>query len=46
MRADVYLVENNFATSRARAEALIVRGLVMVDGQILQKKNYLMICIT
>ena len=39
MRADVYLVENNFATSRARAEALIVRGLVMVDGQVLQKKN-------
>lgn len=39
MRADVYLVENKFATSRARAEELIERGLVMVDGKVLVKKN-------
>ncbi len=39
MRADVFLVEKGFAKTRARAEELIKRGLVMVDGQVLIKKN-------
>ncbi len=39
MRADVFLVEKGFAKTRARAEELIKRGLVIVDGQVLVKKN-------
>ncbi len=39
MRADIFLVEKRFAKTRARAEELIKRGLVKIDGQVLVKKN-------
>ncbi len=39
MRADIYLVEKGFVKTRARAEELIKRGLVSVDGKVLAKKN-------
>ena len=39
MRADIFLVEKRFAKTRARAEELIKRGFVKIDGQVLVKKN-------
>ncbi len=37
MRLDRYLVEAGLAESREKAKALIRRGLVMVDGRVVQK---------
>ena len=39
MRADMVLVERNFATSRQKAKALIETGAVTADGQILKKAS-------
>lgn len=39
MRADVFLLEKGFVKSRARAEELINRGYVEVNGAVLAKKN-------
>lgn len=39
MRADLYLVQNGFFDSRARAQAAIKAGLVRVDGGVLKKAS-------
>jgi 23S rRNA (cytidine1920-2'-O)/16S rRNA (cytidine1409-2'-O)-methyltransferase len=39
MRADVYLVENGYVKSRAKACEMIERGFVEVNGALLTKKN-------
>jgi 23S rRNA (cytidine1920-2'-O)/16S rRNA (cytidine1409-2'-O)-methyltransferase len=39
MRADIFLVENGYAKTRARAEELIERKLVLVNGSVLLKKS-------
>lgn len=38
-RADIFLVENNYYESRARAQAAIKAGLVKVDGKRLKKAS-------
>ena len=39
MRADLYLVQNGYFDSRARAQAAIKAGLVRVDGGVLKKPS-------
>ena len=39
-RLDVYLTEKGFAESRAKAQALIMSGLVYVDGQKVDKAGF------
>lgn len=39
MRADIYLVENNFAESRTKAGRLISEGKVTLDGRIISKPS-------
>ena len=40
MRLDVYLAENDFAPSRAKAQEMIKGGSVTVDGQTVNKPSY------
>ena len=39
MRADLYLVERGFFSSRARAQAAVKAGLVQVNGRVLSKPS-------
>ncbi len=41
MRADVWLVENGYYDSRARAQAAIKAGLVKIDGKTVKKASFL-----
>lgn len=40
MRLDLYLVENNFFESRAKAQDAIKKGAIYVNGKLVTKNNY------
>ena len=44
MRLDKYLFENGYASSRSKAQSLIAEGLVYVNGKIIDKASYELLC--
>ena len=44
MRLDKYLFENGYASSRSKAQSLIEEGLVCVNGKIINKPSYELLC--
>ena len=44
MRLDVYLLENRLASSRTKAQQLVKAGYVSVDGKVILKPSYELLC--
>ena len=40
MRLDVFLVQNNYYSSREKASDAIKKGIVLVDGKIILKPSF------
>ena len=44
MRLDIYLFKNRFAPSRAKAQEIIKKGLVLINGKVITKPSFELLC--
>lgn len=44
MRLDIYLFENRFSPSRAKAQEIIKKGLVLINGKVITKPSFELLC--